>query len=157
MDIFTTTLAIIAITSFFAKKEVHEQTRIHSSRMRTDRSSRRHGESPHPPRSKALRAGTPLEQSPPEQASPGVGLETPPPRPDLPQLPPWMWAWGPTFGQIPPKFALGCGPGDPPTRYPSISPWVWAWKPARHAGIPPARHAGIPPPPRTESQTAVKT
>ena len=72
------------------------------------------------------------------------------PRPDPPQLPPWVWAWRP-----PQPWP------DPP----KLPPWVWAWKPARYAGIPPpgyllqgmlgyhqtprrpaARHAGIPPP-----------
>ena len=105
---------------------------MHSSRMRTSRSSSHLLEGG----SDSVHAGIP----------PGVGLETPPvvsletpPRwgPGDPQV----WAWRP------PR----CGPGDPspPDQTPQLPPWVWAWRPARHAGIPPAMHAGIssPPPP----------
>ena len=64
-----------------------KETRLHSSRMRTARSSSRHGG-----------VSTPLWEQTREQA---------PPWPDLPQLPPWVWAWRPP-GQIP----LVCGPGN---------------------------------------------
>ena len=51
-----------------------------------------------------------------------VAPEQAPPRPDSPQLPPWVWAWtrspltsplGVGLDQIPLSFILGCGPGDP--------------------------------------------
>ena len=77
------------------------------------------------PAAVAVMGGSP--HLPPEQA---------PPWPDLPQLPPWLWAWR----------------NPPPTaRSPLMSPLVWASKLARHAGIPSpwrlaARHAGIPSP-----------
>ena len=97
---------------------------MHSSRMRTTRSSSCHGGISTP-----LRADTPWSRHnpPPEQAPPGVGLDQIPlnlplgfiPGPDPPQLPPWVWAWRPPWP-------------DPP----KLPPWVWAWKPARHAGIP---------------------
>ena len=85
-------------------------TRMHSSRMRTARSSSRRGGggSPHTPKQ-----APPLEQTPlnfPLGCGPG---------PDPPQLPPWVLAWRPPQP-------------DPP----KLPPWVWAWKPARHAGIP---------------------
>ena len=126
----------------------HSSTRMHSSRMRTARSSSRHGRSPHTPRA------DPLEQ--------------PPPWSDPPQLPPWVWAWKPArhaglwawtrspstsplavgLDQIPLNFPLGCGPGNlqvmlgyhPPPPRPA----------ARYAGIPPTMHAGIAPPPSCE-------
>ena len=132
---------------------------MHSSRMRTSRSSSHHGGSPHtPPGSRHL---PPWEQTPtPLSRPPQVWAWRPPPRPDLstsplgvglettpqpdPSTTPWVWAWKP-----------------PPSQIPQLPPWVWAWKPARHlvgyhpppprpaarhAGIPPAMHAGIPPP-----------
>ena len=85
------------------------ERRMHSSRMRTARSSSRHKGGLH---------------------------TTPSPWPDLPQLPPWVWAWtrslstsplGVGLDQIPlnfplrwgsgpdpPQLPLGCGPGGPP-------------------------------------------
>ena len=77
-------------------------------------------------------AETPLlEQVPPPGCGPGD-----PPRPDPPQLPPWVWAWK-------------------PARHAGIPP---PWRPAaRYAGIPPAMYAGIAPPPPVDRHTRVKT
>ena len=94
---------------------------MHSSRMRSARSSSRPGGSV------SMRAGldppgvgleTPLNfplgcglGTPPARSlstSPlGVGLETP--WPDPPQLPPLVWAWRPPPGQMPLNFPLGVG------------------------------------------------
>ena len=102
-------------------------TRMHSSRMRTARSSsHRRGSA-----SASVHAGI--------QPPSGVGLETPPGQ--TPQLPPWVWAWRPPLPARPLNFPFGCGPGnlqDMLGYHPSA---------ARHAGIPPAMHAGIPSPP----------
>ena len=74
---------------------------MHSSRMRTARSSsHRGGGSP------SVHAGI---------DPPGVGLKIP--VPDPPQLSPWVWAWRPP-SQIPLNFPLGCGPGDPLSQIP---------------------------------------
>ena len=94
---------------------------MHSNRMRTARSSSRHG-GLHPPGSRPPL----LEQAPPPGAGP------PPPRAGTPPV----WAWRPPQAR-PLNFPLGCGPGDPPGQTTQLPPWVWAWKPARHAGIPP--------------------
>ena len=87
-------------------------TRMHSSRMRTARSSSRRG-------------GLVL-----------IPLNFPLgcwPGPDPPQFPPWVWAWisspsisplGVGLDLIPLNFPLGCGPGSDPPQFP---PWVWAW------------------------------
>ena len=108
----------------------YQKTRMHSSRMRTARSSSHHGGSLHPPR---VCTPTPLEQAPPWL--------------DPPQLPPWVWAWRPSSGQIP----LGCGPENLQGMLNSTPP---SWRPAaRHAGIPPAMHTGIAPPPQTKFLT----
>ena len=107
------------------------KTRMHSSRMRTARSSSRLlGEGV----SASVHAG--IHTRPRVWAwrpSLGVGLETPPsvsldpwvwdlrpPPSQTPQLPHWVWAWRPL----------------PPGQTPQPPPWVWAWRPARHAGIP---------------------
>ena len=69
----------------------YQKTRMHSSRMRTARSSSHHGGSLHTPPPQSMYPH-PLEQAPPWL--------------DPPQLPPWVWTWRPSSGQIP----LGCGP-----------------------------------------------
>ena len=125
---------------------------MHSSRMRTSRSS-------------SHRGGGCLSQC-------MLGC---PPRPD-PSTSPWVWAW-----RCPPGVGLtsllGVGLENPPSPRPdpSTSPLGVAWRPARHAGIPPhtpppetcckagippTMHAGIPTPPREQNhrqQTRVKT
>ena len=94
--------------------------------MRTVRSSSRPGGSPPgtPPG-----AGTPWDKAHPSQdQAPQSRLPVGPgiPRPDPPQLPPWLWAWtrSPSISplavgldQMPLHFPLGCGawrtpPGD---------------------------------------------
>ena len=111
-------------------RKLHEyQTRMHSSRMRTTRSSS------HPPWMLAWNWSpwiSPL----------GVGLDLIPlnfplgcgPGSDPPQFPPWVWAWiwspsifplGVDLDLIPLNFPLGCGPGCDPPQFP---PWVWAWR-----------------------------
>ena len=67
---------------------------MHSSRMRTSRSSRHHGGLHAPPPEQTPQAGTP----------PGAGT---PPRPDPPQLPPWVWAW--TRSPSTPPLGVGLG------------------------------------------------
>ena len=111
---------------------------MHSSRMRTTRSSSRHGGGGlHPPASS------------PSTSPLGVGLEQIPinfplgcgPGPDPPELSPWLWAWRPL------NFSLGCGPGNLQGMLgykPSHPPPRPA---ATHAGIPPAMHAAIAHPP----------
>ena len=103
---------------------------MHSSRMRTARSSSRYRGGLHNP----LEQRSPFWSRYPPGCGPGdtpetrssstsplvVGLETP--QPDPPQLPPLVWAWK-------------------PARHAGIPP---PWRPAaRYAGIPPALHAGI--------------
>ena len=110
---------------------------MHSSRMRTARSSSRHGgvSTQTPPE-----AGTPRSRYPP-------GAGTPQSRHPQSRNPPLCGPGDPP-SQIPLNFPLGCGPGDPPRPDPpQLPPWVWAWKPARHAGIPP------PPPPLGQTHT----
>ena len=161
------------------------RTRMHSSRMRTARSTwgvclsvywnTPPGCGPGDPR---CWHGDP----------PGVGMETPIVTLETPPLsawrPPMCRPGDPTRcgpghppgvgldtppGQTP-QPSPGCEPGDPcPCQTPQAPPWVSAgrparhagipplWRPARHAGIPPARHAGIPPPPSMNRQTRVKT
>ena len=100
-----------------------DSTRMHSSMMRTTRSSSRLlGEAGcmpqcmlgYPPGcgpgGNPLGVGleTPSRCGPGDP--PGVGLETPHPG-QTPQLPPWVWAWIPPSGQTP-QLPLGCGPGD---------------------------------------------
>ena len=134
---------------------------MHSSRMRTARSSSRHrwGVSLHIP----SRAGTPPPRAGIPQSKPHppgqIPLNIPlgcGHGPDSPQLPPWLWAWtkSPSISplavgldQIPLNFPLGCGPGNPQgmLRYHHHPPPLWR-PAARHAGIPPAMHAGIAPP-----------
>ena len=85
---------------FCAKKLNLIGTRMHSSRMRTARSSSRDGgRSPHPP----------------EQA---------PPPPDPPQLPPWVWAWKPArhAGIPPPWRPAARHAGIPPAMHAGIAP-----------------------------------
>ena len=91
-------------------------TRMHSSRMRTARSSNRHGGVSTPPLEQAPpRASTPWSRylpwsrHPPEQVPPQVWAWRPP-QPDPPQLPPWVWAWRPPPGLIHLNCPLGCGP-----------------------------------------------
>ena len=96
---------------------------MHSSRMRTSRSS-------------SHRGGGCLSQCmlgcPPYGCGPGD-----PPRPD-PSTSPWVWAW-----RCPPGVGLtsllGVGLENPPSPRPdpSTSPLGVAWRPARHAWIPP--------------------
>ena len=91
---------------------------MHSSRMRTSRSSSCPGG---------------LHQPSPEQAPPGTRHPPPwdqappstrhPPGPDPPQLPPWLWAWTKSPSISPfccgtwtrsRPLPLGCGPIEPP-------------------------------------------
>ena len=111
---------------------------MHSSRMRTARSSSHRG---------GVSTSTPWSRhTSPKQA---------PPRPDPPQLPPWLWAWT----RSPSISPLGVGLDQIP---PPLPPWVWAWRTpwppgrpaARHTGIPPAMHAGIAPPWRPAARHA---
>ena len=97
-------------------------TRMHSSRMRTARSSsRRDGEG-----SASVHAGIDPHQVWAWRPL-GCGRGDTP-QPDPPQLPPWVWAWRPPWPD-PLNFPLGCGPGDTPGQIPSTSPWVSAWRP----------------------------
>ena len=80
---------------------------MHSSRMRTARSSSHHGESPHPPWSRHSLGCGPGD---PPRCGPGDPLLHP--KLDPPQLPPWVWAWRSPWP-------------DPP----QLPPWVWAWRP----------------------------
>ena len=90
------------------------ETRMHSSRIRTARSSSRH-----PPSGADTSLSLPQTRHPLPQADNPPRAGTPP-------------------GQIPLNFPVGCVPGDPPRPDPpKLHPWVWAWKPAKHAGIPP--------------------
>ena len=95
-------------------------TRMHSSRMRTARSSSHHGGG----RGEGL--NTPWSRHPPEQAPP-LAAGTP-------------WSRHPP-GQIPLNFPLGVALKTCKACW--DTPWIPA---ARHAGIPPARHVGIVPP-----------
>ena len=79
-------------------------TRMHSSRMRTARSSSRRG-------------GGVLASSP--STSPWVPCG---PGPDPPKLPPWLWAWT----RSPSIFPLGVGLDQISLNFP---PWLWAWRP----------------------------
>ena len=75
------------------------QTRMHSSRMRTARSSSRHG---------------------------GCGPGPDPPQLPLgcrPGLDPLNFPLGCGPGPDPPQLPLGCGPGPDPPKFPL---WVWA-------------------------------
>ena len=105
-------------------------TRMHSSRMRTARSSSRQSGRGLP--QCMLGYTNPLPGCGPRDP-PGMGLETSPPR---------VWAWRP-----PPPVGVWRTPWRL-ARHAGISP-------ARHAGISPARHAGIPPPLSTEFLTHV--
>ena len=133
-------LIIILFVLHFIKAQ--KKTRIHSSRIRTARSSSHGG-------SASVHAGI----HPPL----GVGLETPPG--ECLETPPRVWACRPPQAR-PLNFPLGCGPGDPlarPLNFPlgvglenlqGMLGYHPPWRPtAGHAGIPPAMHAGIPPPP----------
>ena len=78
---------------------------MHSSRMRTARSSSRLlGVSA------SVHAGIHL-------FPPGLGLNTP-----------WVWAWRPPPAR-PINFQPGCGPGETPSQTPQPPSLVWAWKP----------------------------
>ena len=108
-------------------------TRMHSSRMRTARSSSCRGGVC---LSACLDTHTPgcgpgdTPWPDPSTSLLGVGLETPPGQ--TPQLPP------------------GCGPGNQQGMLGHHHPL----RPdAMHAGIPPAMHAGIPPPPPLDRMT----
>ena len=127
-------------------------TRMHSNRVRTARSSSRHG------------GGVWAWTRSPSTSPLGVGLDQIPlnfplgcgPGPDPPQLPPWVWAWtrppstsplGVGLDQIPLNFPLGCEPRPDP---PQLPPWLWAWRPYGQiplTSLPPKNPA--PPPPRT--------
>ena len=115
------------------------QTRMHSSRMRTVRSSSRlGGVCPDTPQTDTPRADTlhpwavtPLGRHPPPLGqtslwadshlgrhtltpwadTPSPWADTPPTR--SPQLPPWVWAKTPPPGQISLNFFPGCGPRHP--------------------------------------------
>ena len=98
------------------------QTRMHSSRMRTARSSSCWGEFNFP---LGCRPGSDPPQFPPL----GVGLDLIPlnfqlgcgPGPDPPQFPPWLWTW--TWSPSISPFGLGleAPPGpDPPSRHPPL-------------------------------------
>ena len=126
---------------------------MHSSRMRTDRSSSRHGGSPHHPQSRhPPGAGTPLPLL--EQAPPGQIPSTSPLGVDLDQIPlnfPLGVGLETLPGQIPLNFPLGCGPGN---LQGMLGYHPHFWRPAaRHAGIPPAMDVGIAPPPPPCGQT----
>ena len=82
---------------------------MHSSRMRTARSSSRHW--------KGGGSGPALPEFPPWM---------------------WAWIWSPSISPldvgldlIPLNFPLGCGPGPDPPQFP---PWVWAWRGVSLAG-----------------------
>ena len=109
----------------FAQYKRTFKTRMHSSGMRTVRSSSR------------LSRGLPqcmLRYQPP----PPPGADLPPNQVTPPTRPPWRPVA--RHAGIPP--AMHAGIAHPP------------WRPAaRHAGIPPARHAGIPPPPCGQTHT----
>ena len=141
---------------------------MHSSRMRTARSSSHHGGGRgglHPPEQKTPweQTSPTLEQAPPLNfplgGGPGDPLARSPSTSSLVvglEMPP---------DQIPLNFPLGCGPGDPPNQIPSTSPPGCGSGNLQgmlgcHPPIPPpppqrpaARHAGIqtnppnPPPP----------
>ena len=90
-----------------------DSTRMHSSMMRTTRSSSHLlggvSASVHARIPPWVWAWRPPPKCGPGDP-PGVSLETPCPG-QTPQLPPWVWAWRPPSGQIP-QLPLGCGPGD---------------------------------------------
>ena len=105
---------------FNDKTNFNTATRMHSSRMRTARSSSRllggagipnPQVCPHwvrvwrPPRSGP--------GDPPCQLYPWCGPGDPFPQGQTPQFPPWVWAWRPPKAR-PLNFPLppGCGPGD---------------------------------------------
>ena len=107
---------------------------MHSSRMRTARSSSCHrgvlhtppgASTPHPWEQAPQGAGNPQSRHPPEQASPRSR--------HLLTRSPSTSPLSVGLDQIPLNFPIGCGPGPDP---PQLPPWVWAFKPARHAGIP---------------------
>ena len=113
-------------------------TRTHSSRMRSARSSSH------------LLGGACLPQCmlgyTPHRCGPG----------DIPQVEtPRVWTWRPPMpnplnfpygcgpGDSPgqtPQLPLGCGPGDPSSPDPT-SPWVWAWR----LPLPQVRPLNLPP------------
>ena len=137
----------------------HVQKRMHSSRMRTARSSSHWGGPDQFPLN--FPSGVDLDQIPLNFPL-GCGPGPDPPQlwcgsgPDPPQLPPWLLAWtrppstSPLvvgLDQIPLNCPLGCGPGPSP---PQLPPWLWAWRPP-----PGTRHtpAGPGPPPWIEFLT----
>ena len=97
---------------------------MHSSRMRTTRSSSHPGGLHTPPGPGTTPGpGTPPGPEPPRYGTgdpPGqipstspLGVDLNPPWPDPRQLPPWVWAWRPpTPDKIPLNFPPGCGPGN---------------------------------------------
>ena len=110
---------------------------MHSSRMHTARSSR------HPPPARSPSTsplGVGLDQIPlnfplghgPGPDSPqlplGYGPGDPPPQPDPPKLPPWVWAWNNKKQEcIPVGCVLPAEVGTPLPDPPQHPPWVWAW------------------------------
>ena len=110
-------LSVLSWAYFQNSSVTATKTRMHSSRMRTTRSSSRHGGVSTSPPEQA----TPLEQVPPPRQIPLNFLPGCGPGLDPPQLPPWVWAWtrspstsplGVGLDQIPLNFPLGCGPGN---------------------------------------------
>ena len=92
---------------------------MHSSRMRTSRSSSQRG------------GGLPqcmLGYTPPDVGmAPTLGVDQRPPGCGPGTSPPWVWA-----GRTPPQVWAW---RHPPSQTPQLPLWVWACKPARHAGI----------------------
>ena len=89
------------------------------------------GGSPHthtrsrPPQSRQSppRAGTPLEQAPPQSPE-----QTPSPSRHPLARSPSTSPLAVGLDQIPLNFPLGCGPGPDP---PQLPPWLWAWRPPK--------------------------
>ena len=120
---------------------------MHSSRMRTARSSSRPGESPpdNPPWSRCPpRAGNPQDQAPPQEQAP------PDQAPPEARHPPKQAS----PDQIPSTFPLAVGLDQIPLHFPLGVDLETPKRPAaRHAGIPPAMHAWIAHPPCGQTHT----
>ena len=118
------------------------QPRMHSSRMRTARSSSRPGESPtdNPPwRRCPPRPGNPQDQAPPQEQAPPEARQ--PPKQASPD-------------QIPSTFPLAVGLDQIPLHFPLGVDLETPKRPAaKHAGIPPALHGGIAHPPCGQTHT----